>query len=77
MRITRASKEILEKREKLREAFMEYKAKRVIEWDNQRPLRLALRNNIDIDDMNADIENVEDKIVEFLVKEETTPVESE
>lgn len=45
MRMTRASKEILEKRAKLREAFMEYRVKRIAEWESQKLLRMALRNS--------------------------------
>lgn len=45
MRLTRASKEILEKRAKLREQFMEYRSKRIIEWEQQKTRRMQLRNS--------------------------------
>lgn len=44
LRQTRASKELLEKRAKLREEFMEYRQKRVIEYERLRVKRLELRN---------------------------------
>lgn len=95
MRMTRASKELLEKRAKLREQFMEYRNKRIAEWEEQKLQRLQLRNSkcllfcdcldemlksflspdIDTDKLDSDNSNVEEEIVEFLVKEDTTPLE--
>lgn len=75
LRMTRASKDLLEKRAKLREEFMEYRNKRIQDWKNLRTRRLELRNNVDTDTMDADQQNVEEEIVEFLVKEETTILE--
>lgn len=97
LRMTRASKDLLEKRAKLREEFMEYRTKRVQEWANLRSQRLELRNSksllfllkihflnltfffsfldVDTDKLDADTENVEEEVVEFLVKEETTILE--
>lgn len=45
MRMTRASKELLEKRSKLREQFTEYTAKRKEEWAKLKYRRLELRNS--------------------------------
>lgn len=45
MRTTRASKEMLEKRAKLREGFMEYRNKRIQDWKMLKKLRLELRNS--------------------------------
>lgn len=93
--MTRASKELLEKRAKLREQFMEYRKKRISEWEEQKLQRLQLRNSkscplnhpvlvhsnpisltdIDTDKLEADTNNVEEEIVEFLVKEDTTALE--
>lgn len=44
LRMTRASKELLEKRATLREQFMEYRTKRIEEWKSQKQDRMALRN---------------------------------
>jgi translation initiation factor 3 subunit B len=73
MRMTRASKELLEKRAQLREQFMEYRNKRIAEWVDQKSRRLELRNHVDTD--NIDTDDVEEEIVEFLVKEDTTIIE--
>lgn len=44
LRMTRASKELLEKRAQLREQFMEYRNKRIAEWEEQKSRRMELRN---------------------------------
>lgn len=73
MRLTRASKELVEKRAQLREQFMDYRNKRLAEWKDQKSRRLQLRSHIDTDSLDTD--DVEEEIVEFLVKEETTILE--
>ena len=71
MRLTRASKELIEKRCLLMKAFEEYRTKRIEEWNNQKKRRLELRCNIDTDELDSDSKNVEEEVVEFFVKEET------
>lgn len=44
LRTTRASKELLEKRAHLRELFMEYRTKRIEDYNSQKTRRLELRN---------------------------------
>jgi translation initiation factor 3 subunit B len=44
LRQTRASKELLEKRAKLREEFVEYRQKRISDYDKLRSMRIELRN---------------------------------
>ncbi|KAJ8897933.1 hypothetical protein PR048_003291 [Dryococelus australis] len=45
LRMSKASKELIEKRSKLLEDFMEYRAKRIEQWKVQKGRRLELRNN--------------------------------
>lgn len=45
VRMTRASKDLLEKRAKLREEFMEYRNKRIQDWKMLKQKRLELRNS--------------------------------
>lgn len=73
LRMTRASKELMEKRAQLREQFLVYRTKRVQDWIDQKTRRLELRNHVDTDELNTD--DVEEEIVEFLVKEETNVIE--
>lgn len=44
LRLTRASKDLLEKRAKLREEFVEYRTKRIQDWHDLRSRRMELRN---------------------------------
>lgn len=44
MRMTRASKELLEKRAELRRVFLEYRVKRIAEYAEQKPRRMELRS---------------------------------
>lgn len=105
LRMTRASKELLEKRATLREQFMEYRTKRIEEWKEQKQARMALRNrkwiynqlsylyskylfnfffknvliflfailDFDTDELNRD--ELEEEIVEVLIKEENIIIE--
>lgn len=71
MRLMRASKELIEKRCQLMKTFMEYREKRIEEWNAQKKRRLDLRSYIDTDTLESDTKNVEEEVVEFFVKEET------
>jgi len=75
MRQTRASKELLEKRAKLREEFTEYRQRRIQEYEKLKIKRLELRNQIDTDNLEAGENNLEEESVECLVREETTIVD--
>jgi len=75
MRQSKASKELVEKRAALMEKFQAYRDQRIQEYNEQKPRRLALRNNVDTDELDADTENVEEEIVEFFIKEEITVIE--
>lgn len=92
VRMTRASKEIMEKRAEMRKIFNEYRDKRVAEYKEQKSRRMELRdrkffvfdfffsliifNNFssDCDTDDIDTLDVEEEVVEFLVKEEKTVV---
>ncbi|XP_012256916.2 eukaryotic translation initiation factor 3 subunit B [Athalia rosae] len=71
MRLTRASKELIEKRCTLMKEFEEYRSKRIEEWMSTKKRRLELRFNIDTDELSSDTKNVEEEVVEFFIKEET------
>ncbi|KAF5284392.1 hypothetical protein FQA39_LY17067 [Lamprigera yunnana] len=75
MRQTKASKELIEKRAALMEKFSTYRQKRIQEWSDQKLRRLELRNGIDTDELDSDIQNAEEEIVEFFVKEEIIEIE--
>ncbi|KAB0793644.1 hypothetical protein PPYR_13264 [Photinus pyralis] len=75
MRQTKASKELIEKRAALMEKFSAYRQKRIQEWIEQKPRRLELRCGIDTDELDSDVQNTEEEIVEFFVKEEFIEIE--
>lgn len=103
MRLTKASKELIEKRQKMMQEFDEHRKKRQQQWALLKSTRLALRNSelfkyflirfhyllsadqmhtnhnffsdIDTDELDSDTTNVEEEIVEFLIKEETTIID--
>ncbi|XP_018573654.1 eukaryotic translation initiation factor 3 subunit B [Anoplophora glabripennis] len=72
MRQSKASKELIEKRAALMDKFQMYREEKVKQYLSNKSRRMALRNNIDTDELDADTENVEEEIVEFFIKEEIT-----
>jgi len=75
MRMTKASKELMEKRSKLMKDFEEIRNRQLDIWKSQKPRRLELRTNVDTDELDSDTKNVEEEVVEFFVKEEIAVVE--
>nr|BAN20592.1 eukaryotic translation initiation factor 3 subunit B [Riptortus pedestris] len=72
MRMTRASKELIEKRAAAMKKFEEYRQSVLSVWQSQKQRRLQLRNNFDTDTLDSDTQNVEEEIVEFFIREDTT-----
>ncbi|XP_067006456.1 eukaryotic translation initiation factor 3 subunit B [Anabrus simplex] len=75
MRLSKASKELIEKRARLLKEFAEYRSKQMEKWNELKPKRLALRNNVDTDELVSDKNNVDEEIVEFFIKEEKTIID--
>ncbi|KAL1116208.1 hypothetical protein AAG570_005703 [Ranatra chinensis] len=72
MRMTRASKEVVEKRAATMKKFEEFRTSALEKWREQKERRLQMRNNVDTDELDSDLQNVEEEVVEFFIKEETT-----
>merc|ERR1712242_573635 len=70
MRQSRASKELIAKRQALSDAFNNWRDQKIRQYDEMRDKRIELRGGRDMDDHDND--GVEEETVEFLVKEETT-----
>jgi len=70
MKLSRASKELVEKRKAMMASFQEYRDKRVAEYEASLDLRKELRGGVDTDNMEDD--HLEEETVEFLIKEEET-----
>ncbi|XP_073997164.1 eukaryotic translation initiation factor 3 subunit b [Rhodnius prolixus] len=72
MRLTRASKELIEKRAAAMKKFEDFRQSVLNIWAQQKERRLQLRNNIDTDTLESDTQNVEEEVVEFFIKEDVT-----
>ena len=70
MRQSRASKELMAKRQALVDAFNSWRDQKLRDYNDQREERIELRGGRDMDD--HDNEGVEEETVEFLVKEKST-----
>jgi len=71
------TKELLIKRKKMYEEYMAYRKKKDAQYAEQKARRLELREGIDTD-QNADVadnNDLEEEVVEFLIKEEKIPVD--
>jgi len=69
------SKEVLEKRRTKFEEFQAYRSRKQQEYEAQKAQRIELRGGVDTDTLEAETEEMEEEIVEFLVKEEETIVD--
>jgi len=72
LRLSRASKELVEKRRAVMKEFEEYREKRIAEYAATLELRIELRG-IDSDQQESD--DREEETVEFLIKEEETIIQ--
>jgi len=72
MRTSRASKELIEGRQKLAREFAEYRAQCVKLWKEQKPQRLELRDGVDTDSLQSSGGDMEEEMVELIVKKEVT-----
>ncbi|CAG0914165.1 unnamed protein product [Notodromas monacha] len=75
MKQSKESKELLEKRSRLNRDFQEYRAKRQKDWQEQRKARLAMRDGVDTDTLDAGNAVMEEETIEYLVKEDIIVLE--
>merc|ERR1712045_758155 len=69
-RLSRASKELVQKRKAMMDAFQEYPAARVEDYAATLEQRMELRGGVDTDNMQG--EDMEEETVEFLINTEET-----
>uniref|UniRef100_A0A646QC55 Eukaryotic translation initiation factor 3 subunit B n=1 Tax=Hemiscolopendra marginata TaxID=943146 RepID=A0A646QC55_9MYRI len=72
MSLSKASKELIEKRRALLKDFEEYRQNKAEEYALEKLQRLELRNEIDTDELDSHTENMDEETVEFFIKEEIT-----
>jgi len=73
MRFSKASREIIEKRQRQMSEFMEYRKRATEKYEAEKEERIKLRG-CDTENPTAN-ENEEEEIVEFLIKKETIEAE--
>ncbi|CAB4054130.1 EIF3B [Lepeophtheirus salmonis] len=69
-RMSTASKELMEKRQAKYKEYEEYRSAKMEEYIEMHAQRLELRNGMDTDKIEAENAEMEEEIVEFLVKEQ-------
>ena len=69
------SEEALEKRRKKSEEFQTFRNRKIQEYEAQKAERVELRGGVDTDTLDAESKEMEEEVVEFLVKEEETIVD--
>nr|SVE70275.1 EOG090X01UY [Daphnia similis]SVE70899.1 EOG090X01UY [Daphnia similis]SVE71530.1 EOG090X01UY [Daphnia similis]SVE72163.1 EOG090X01UY [Daphnia similis] len=72
LKMTKASKELVEKRRKLMQEYEDLRKQKQEEYAEQRRRRIELRNNVDTDETEGRGGELEEETVEFFIKEETT-----
>uniref|UniRef100_UPI00358FACB8 eukaryotic translation initiation factor 3 subunit B-like n=1 Tax=Myxine glutinosa TaxID=7769 RepID=UPI00358FACB8 len=70
----RASKDLVEKRRKLRDDFKTYRKDVQKLFNEQKSLRMELRGGLDTDELDSNTDDWVEEIVEFFVSEETEEV---
>ncbi|XP_076055682.1 eukaryotic translation initiation factor 3 subunit b [Oratosquilla oratoria] len=70
MRFSKASKDIIEKRQKLMASFTEYREKVTEKYNSMKEARIELREGLDSENLADNEGDYEDETVEFLVKKE-------
>ncbi|KAH8037659.1 hypothetical protein HPB51_015093 [Rhipicephalus microplus] len=65
----------MEKRKRMLEEFRALQERKTIEYNSVRDIRMELRDGVDTDELDSNLEDLEDEVVEFLVKEEEIAVE--
>jgi translation initiation factor 3 subunit B len=80
MRMSKASQELMDKRKNNYDEFMAYRGKRAADLAEQREQRMALRDDQDTDGIQTaaaadDSEDMDEEVVEFLVKEEESIID--
>lgn len=75
IRLTKASKELIEQRNAKYREYRDYRSRKEEEFKALKEKRLALRGGVDTDTLESDNHEMEEEIVEFLVKEEETIVD--
>merc|ERR1719230_1152057 len=72
---SKASKEMVEKRRKMKADFDSWKAGAREEYEANKAWRVAARNGLDTDSLSSNVQDFDEEIVEFLVDTKETVIE--
>ncbi|XP_072044108.1 eukaryotic translation initiation factor 3 subunit B-like [Amphiura filiformis] len=72
---SKASKELIEKRQTMIEEYTKYVARLEEQWQEEKQIRLELRSGTDTDELDSHVENMEEEVIEFFLGEEITEVD--
>ena len=75
MRSSKASKELIDKRRAQYDEFQRYRERKINLFNEQKSMRLELRGGLDTDVFETNNADMEEEVVEFLIKEEESVVE--
>ncbi|KAH6942830.1 hypothetical protein HPB50_010777 [Hyalomma asiaticum] len=66
----------MEKRKRMLEEFRALQERKTNEYNSMREIRMQLRDGVDTDELDSNLEDLEEEVVEFLVKEEEISLDS-
>jgi translation initiation factor 3 subunit B len=75
IRGSKKSSEVLQKRRAKLDEFQAFRARKEAEYASQKAQRIELRGGVDTDNLETESQEMEEEVVEFLVKEEETIVD--
>jgi translation initiation factor 3 subunit B len=75
IRGNKKSSEVLQKRREKFEEFQTLRNQKIAQYEAERAERIALRGGVDTEAIDVESQEMEEEVVEFLVKEEETVVE--
>ena len=75
IRGNKKSSEVLQKRREKFEEFHSLRSRKIAQYESEKAERIALRGGVDTDAIDVESQEMEEEVVEFLVKEEETVVD--
>jgi len=70
MRLSKASKEMLKKRQDILDAWSDYRRKKEDDYLVQKKQRMLLRSNVDTDELDSDKNQMHEETIEVLIRED-------
>jgi len=74
-RRSKRDQEVMKKQQEIMDAWNEYRLRKADDYKTQKAKRMFLRNSVDTDELDADKSQLNEEVIEILVKEDTQAVE--